>query len=205
MEEISFNAERHEYRLKNGQIVPSVTQILQWAGLVNFNAVNPNVLERASLFGKAVHATCHLYDINDLDIGSLDPALKPYLDGWIKFEKDTGFVSESSEQIVYSKIYRYAGTYDNIGRIDSIKTLVDIKSGTTIPKTIALQTAGYMEAHNEGKIREGKIKRRLCVQLLGNGTWRPHEYKERTDFRVFTSCLNIVNWKKINNIKGKAA
>ena len=202
---IICDSESHVYTdTDTGRTIPGVTDIITEAGLSDFSRANPDVLRRAQDFGKAVHAACHLNDINDLDMGSLDPVLKPYLDAWIKWEKDTGFILESSEQIVYSKRYRYAGTYDRIGRIDGIKTLIDIKSGTTLPKTIALQTAAYMEAYNEGKIREGKIKRRLVVQLLENSPAKIQKQNERTDFRVFASCLDIVNWKKINNIKGKA-
>ncbi len=198
---IICDPETHIYTdTDTGRVIPGVTNSIEEAGLSDFSKANPDVLKRAQEFGKAVHTACHLHDINDLDMGSLDPALKPYLHAWLKWEKDTGFILESSEQIVYSKIYRYAGTYDRIGRIDGIKTLIDIKSGTTLPKTIALQTAAYMEAHNEGKIREGKIKRRLVVQLLEKGTYRMQEYKEKSDFSVFLACLNIVNWKKINNL-----
>ena len=198
---IICDPETHIYTdTDTGRTIPGVNSIIEGAGLSDFSRANPDVLRRAQDFGKAVHTASHLHDINDLDMGSLDPALKPYLDAWIKWKKDTGFVMESSEQIVYSKIYRYAGTYDRIGRIDGIKTLIDIKTGTTLPKTIALQTAAYMEAYNEGKIREGKIKHRLVVHLLENSPAKIQKQNERTDFRVFTSCLNIVNWKKINNL-----
>lgn len=199
---IEFNPETHTYTL-DGRIIPGVTSIIENAGLSDFSKINPDVLERAQKFGNAVHTTCYLYDINDLDKGSLDPALKPYLDAWIKFKRDTGFMTLDSEQIVYSKKHNYAGTYDKLGIMNgrvAYKTLVDIKSGTTLPKSIALQTSAYMEAHNEGKSRDEKIKWRLVVQLLEDGTYRMQEYKEKSDFSVFLACLNIRNWKKINNL-----
>ena len=192
----------HIYRdTETGLTIPNVTSILEKAGLVDFSMVNPEKLKRAQDFGKAVHLACHLYDKHNLDMGSLDPALKPYLEDWIKWKKDSGFLIDSSEKIVYSKIYNYAGTYDRVGLLDGVRTLIDIKTGTTLPKTIALQIAAYMGAANEGRKMADKIKRRLSIWLLGDGQARPAEYKERTDFRVFTSCLNIMNWKKINNIK----
>lgn len=196
MQKLKFDEKNHVYKLA-GVVIPSVTQVISSAGLSDFSRVDPDVLEKAQNWGKAVHSVCHLYDTDNLD--SFDPLLQPSLDAWIKWKKDTGFVVESSEQIVYSRIYNYAGTYDRVGLLDGVRTLVDIKTGTTLPKTIALQTAGYMGAFNEGKRGAQEIRRRLCVQLL-EGTYKMHEYKERTDFRVFTSCLNILNFKKINNI-----
>ena len=197
---IECNSE-HIYRdTDTGRIIPGVTSIIGEAGLSDFSKVNPDVLKRSQEFGKAVHLSCHLNDINDLDIGSLDLALKPCLNAWQKFKKDTGFQIESSEQIVYSEKYRYAGTYDRVGLLDGVKTLIDIKTGTTLPKTIALQTSAYLEALNEGKKREEKVKRRLVVQLLEDGAYRMQEYKEKSDFSVFLACLNIVNFKKINNL-----
>jgi len=78
--------------------------------------------------------------------------------------------------------------------------LIEIKTSTSIPATTGLQLAGYQNAYEE--MLKVKIKRRLCVQLL-DGTYRMQEYKDRSDFRVFTSCLNVINWKKINNQKEK--
>ena len=198
---ISFDPETHIYRdTETGLIIENSTSILEKARLSDFSKVNPDVLRRAQEFGKAVHLACHLYDANNLNMSSLSPALEPYLEAWILFEKDTGFKVESSEQIVYSKKWNYAGTYDDVGSWDNMKTLIDIKSGSMIPKTTGLQMSSYMEAYNEERKVADKIKRRVAIQLLGNGTYKMKEYKEKSDFRVFTSCLNVVNWCKINNI-----
>ena len=198
---IKLNPETHIYKdTDTGRIIPGVTSIIGDAGLSNFNAVNPDVLERSQKFGGAVHLTTALYDEDDLDMDSLDPALKLCLEAWIKFRKDVGFIVHRTEQIVYSKKYDYAGTYDRIGYMAGVKALIDIKTGTSLPKTIALQTSAYMEGYNEGKKREERIKRRLVIQLLEDGTYKMKEYKERSDFSVFLACLNIRNWKKINNL-----
>jgi len=195
---ISFDPKTHIYRnTETGLVIPNVTSILKKAGLVDFSMVDKDELKRAQDFGKAVHSATHLYDTNNLDMGSLSLALEPYLEDWIKWKRDSGFVIQSSEQIVYSKKWNYAGTYDRVGLLDGVRTLIDIKTGTTLPKTIALQIAAYMGAYNEST-NYPKIKRRLSIWLRGDGQARPTEYKERTDFRVFTSCLNVVNWRKLN-------
>ena len=198
MEKISFNAKRHEYRLKNGQIVPSVTQILQGAGLVSFNAVNPDVLERAKKFGTASHLACELDDREQLDMKSLDENLKPYLISWQKFKKDMGITEFTEiEKQVYSKRFGYAGCLDRLWG----DMLIEIKTSTTIPKTTGLQLAGYQQAYTE--MAKTRIKKRLCVQLL-EGTYKIQLFEDRGDFSTFLSCINLMNWKKINNVKEKA-
>jgi len=187
-----FNPENHEYKLDDVKL-PSVTQILQGAGLSDFSKVNPELLKRAQSFGTAAHLACQLYDENRLDIKSLDIALEPRLEAWILFKRDFG-ISEFKEieKQVYSTRYQYAGCLDRLTMEDA---LIEIKTCTTIPKTTGLQLSGYQGAYEE--MYKVKIKRRICVQLL-DGTYKMEEYKEKSDFRVFTSCLNVINWRKIN-------
>ena len=199
METLRFEKETHTYKVNN-ILIPSVTQIIQSAGLVSFNTVNPDILERAKKFGTACHLACELNDREQLDMKSLDENLKPYLISWQKFKKDMGITEFTEiEKQVYSKRFGYAGCLDRLWG----DMLIEIKTSTTIPKTTGLQLAGYQQAYTE--MAKTRIKKRLCVQLLGSGTYRIEEYKEKSDFRVFTSCLNILNWKKINNVKEKAA
>ena len=193
---LTFDESNHEYRL-DGIKLPSVTQVLQGAGLSDFSKVNPELLERAKKFGTATHITCALFDDNRLDMKSLDPALEPRLEAWILFKRDFGITKFTEiEKQVYSTKYQYAGCLDRLWE----DALIEIKTCTTIPKTTGLQLVGYQGAYEE--MYKVKIKRRICVQLL-DGTYKMEEYKDRTDFRVFTSCLSIVNWQKINNIKEK--
>ena len=188
---LTFDESNHEYRL-DGIKLPSVTQVLQGAGLSDFSKVNPELLERAKKFGTATHITCALFDDNRLDMKSLDPALEPRLEAWILFKRDFGITEfKEIEKQVYSTKYQYAGCLDRLWE----DALIEIKTCTTIPKTTGLQLVGYQEAYEE--MHKVKIKRRLCVQLL-DGTYKMEEYKSKSDFRVFTSCLNVINWRKIN-------
>lgn len=193
MQKLIFDEENHIYTL-DGVRVPSVTQIL--SELSDFSKVNPILLEKAQLFGTATHRACHLADIGDLDMESLDPALLPYLKSWQKFKKDFGITRFLEiEKQVYSKQQRYAGCLD---RLTYNLALIEIKTSTSIPITTGLQLIGYQTAYREmTKIR---IKRRLCVQLL-EGTYKLQEYKDKTDKTAFLSCVNLYHWKRINNIK----
>jgi len=193
---LTFDAELHEYRLDNIS-VPSVTQIIGGAGLSDFSKVNPDILKRSQAFGTATHLACMLDDKHQLDMKSLDPALFPYLKSWQKFKRDFGITDfKEIEKQVYSIKYQYAGCLDRLWE----DALIEIKTCTMIPKTTGLQLSGYQGAYQE--MYKVKIKRRICVQLL-DGTYKLEEYKEKSDFRVFTSCLNVINWRLNNNIKEK--
>jgi len=192
---IKFNDERHEYS-QNGIIIPSVTQVLTAAGLYDmFGKVNRDVLEAAQVKGKYGHLATEFYDNKTLDITTVHEIIIPYLDGWIKFRKDTGFKPRVIEERVYSKKHNYAGTVDRIGPLDA-ETVVDIKLGELTPAA-ALQTAAYLEAYNSDKPPKDKAKDRLIVQLRNDGTYRlpKKSFYSKEDFTVFLACLNIKNWR----------
>ena len=188
-----FDEEKHEYTL-DGIVLPSVTQIIQEAGLSDYSFVNETVLKAAANFGTAAHLACELEDYKDLDYDSLNPELRPYLNGWNKFKKDTGFICEEIEKRVYSKKYLYAGTLDRVGPLFKRKALVDIKTGTSLPKWIRLQTAGYKIIYNEGLKIKDQIKDRYVVQLLPDD-YKLEQHIDKSDTDVFLAALTIRNWK----------
>lgn len=182
--ELTFDEASHTYRF-GGRLVPSVTQIL--AMLNDFSSVHPMTLELARTFGTHVHSAVEMYIKGELDEESLDPALRPYLDGWIAFQADTGFEVIESECRLISTSPLYAGTADVVGRMKSRLAVIDVKSGM-VPKTVGPQTAAYAHAHPL------KPKDRYCLALSPDG-YKLHPCKDAADFAVFSSCLNIFNWR----------
>ena len=176
---------------------PRVTQILKEAGLVNLDHINQDILNRASAFGTAVHEACRLYDLDDLNENTLDPALRPYLNAWIKFKKDSLLENIQIEQSVISKRYQYRGTPDRISLFKGKITVIDIKTGQIYPSA-AIQTAAYLEAYNSGKSRIEKAKERLVIQLCKDGLYRlaPDKFFSKSDFSVFLATLTIRNWRQ---------
>ncbi len=179
---LEFDPTNHIYWM-DGQIIPSCTQILSGVGLINFNYISPDVLQRAADFGKAVHLACALDDMGDLDEQSLDPNLKPYLEAWRTFRGKT--VWYNIEEPMCSEVYRFAGTPDRIGEM----VIVDIKTGTTVPAWTGLQLAGYAILDNISTAR------RMAVQLKPDGKFTVHEFKERQDRGVFLSALSVYQWR----------
>lgn len=193
---IVFDEAKHLYT-DNGLDVPSVTKVLQDAGMIDFSNVPAHILEASSKFGTAVHKACELFDNDDLDESSLDVHIKPYLDAWFKFKKDTCFMVEAVEEIIYSKKFRFAGKLDRRGILEK-RAVVDLKTGSTLLPSTAIQTGAYEGGYNEDKKRDEQIKRRFSVLLKPDGNYKIQEYKNKTDFSVFLSALTIYNWKRGN-------
>jgi len=192
---ISLNSDIHQYQV-DGKPVPSVTQILQDCGITDFSKVNKRVIDFAQKRGKAIHKACHLHDVGDLDVFTLDLRITPYLDAYIKFKHDTGFLVKDSELRVASRKFHYAGTLDKLGILEGKITIIDLKSGPIMPG-VAIQTAGYELAYNEGKGPREKIRRREVVQLKDDGTWAygPDDLFGLTDRSIFLAALSIFSFK----------
>lgn len=187
---LKFYEGDHIYEL-DGVMVPSVTQILDpYSGL---EFADPEALAIAQEFGTHVHDACHLWNIGELDYEALcededNKALLSYLEGWIMFCEKTGFRASESELMVYHDKLKYAGKSDNLGRFSERgdDTLVDIKTGSSIPKTVGPQTAAYTEAL-------GKRLKRLCVLLKPNN-YSVKQLTDPNDFSIFKAALTLHRW-----------
>lgn len=189
----------HSYVL-NGIKLPSVTEVLKAQGLIDYSRVDDEVLKTSSSFGSNTHSAIKLYLRGNLDESSLDPAIRPYLDGVIKFCKDYEFLPIKIEQPVYSKLWRIAGTPDVIGLSKLGITLPDWKSSTSIIPATAIQLAGYELIENEWRVPKMKIKHRVSVLLTGDGNYMPTFYKDKSDATQFQSAVNNYLWRVKHNL-----
>lgn len=188
---LTYNDTNHEYKL-NGLIIPSVTQVLKGAGLVNLDFVNEDLLAEKADLGKKVHLTTELFDNGTLDIDFLHPTLKAYLDSWIKFKADFNFTPTDIELQLFHKLYRFAGRVDRVGLANGVLTLVDIKSGIHT-KTHAIQTAAYTLLYNQDKKKGEQIKKRFTVYVKPEG-YKVEENKGANDQNIFLAALTIHNY-----------
>jgi hypothetical protein len=189
--QLQFNEDLHQYTL-DGKIIPSVTKIL--SPLNDFSGIPMDVLERKRMLGTALHKCIDLYLLDDLDTSTIHEDVAPYFNGFLKFMTETGFQVEQSESRVFSKSLRYAGTFDLIGKLNDSRVLIDTKSVAVLGKSVGPQLAAYEHAHHELN-PDLKIKKRFALQLKPDGSYKLPEYKNRQDFEIFKSCLNIYNWK----------
>jgi len=196
-EGLQFDPLTHTYTM-DGEVLPSVTEIIR--PLQDYAAIPERVLEYARQKGEAIHLAVQLHHEGDLDIGSLDPAIVPRFDAWLKFVEDKAPRICGFERPLYSRIYRYAGTPDLWCLMDGVLWLLDIKPNS-LCKWYPIQLAAYQQLLREtGLSKEGQAKR-ATLQLKDDGTYKLTPYdraQDAADMGVFLSLLSILNWRKRN-------
>jgi hypothetical protein len=194
--EFDFDQKSHIYHL-NGKIIPSVTRILADTGIYDYKGVPPEVMEAARLFGQACHRLTELYDLETLDMVTVNTPLIPYLTAWQKFRADFKVVIYPSwiEKPICSYKYQFGTIPDRICSIGNKVTLVEVKSTATIQPAVGIQLAGQEIAVEENY---GKVRQRIAVQLKSDGTYSIKEFKNPSDKSIFISALNLWRWREEN-------
>lgn len=191
---IHFDPESHTY-WHNGAKVPGVTSIIK--ELKDFSMVPPAMLAAAAARGTYVHTACEFYDQDDLDIESLDPDFRGYVEGWIRFRKETGFTPRLIEHRLFHPLHIYAGTMDREGDFEDEPAILDIKTSSgTLTAEVGIQLAAYQEAYIAQHPGNPRPTRRIAVQLREDGTYRLYQYRDQSDFAVFLSLLTVQRWKE---------
>ena len=161
-----------------------VSSLLKEAGLLPAYFNGGNSLE----FGTHVHKACELYDKGTLNFLTLDHALKPYVDQYIRFAHQMKTMTHI-EQLFFSKRYGYAGRSDRI--IEN--NIYDIKTGKPA-KWHGVQLAFYKLL-----ARENGIKIYNCYGLyLSDMDYKLKAYNKPEYMTVALSILNIKNFKEKN-------
>lgn len=186
---LTFDAATHTYRL-DGQVVPSVTQILGEAGLIDDRWYT----EESQLRGRTVHVITALDDRGELDEAKVDAEYRGYLDAWRRFKAETKCEILSVEERVCNFVYRYAGTIDRRIRLPGLIELGDLKTGQ--PEWWhRFQSAGYWMCHD---INAGG---RCSIYLRSDGTWKSQIHARHAyDTDVFRAALTLANAKRNEGI-----
>jgi hypothetical protein len=195
---LTFEEATHTYRL-NGDIIPSITQSLTSVGL------NPGVEYISEYYrerGRKVHLLTQLYEENDLDPASVDPAFEGYLESWIACLKETGWKSCVIEGIACNEEYRYGCTVDRIGDWNEHRNcILDIKTGEPM-KSVGAQLSGCEWAvapwPHEPFVR-------IAVKLDKDGVFNMdkqwHLCEDPYDKHVAMMAVSLANWKISRGVK----
>ena len=183
--QLTFDDATHTYRI-DGVVVPSVTQILSEAGLIDDRWYT----EESQLRGRTVHIITALDDRAELDESQVTDEYKGYLAAWRRFKTDTQCAILSIEHRICHVSYRYAGTVDRTFRWDGIVSIADIKTGGR-DAWHPVQLAGYTACAPESVIQSYVIYLREAGDYQIGG---PYGLMHSRD--VFFGALVIANWKR---------
>lgn len=192
----TFDEPAHRYYL-DGIRLPSVTEVLERTGIVDYSRIPPATREMALARGSAVHEAIALDLDGDLDEASVEPIMG-YVEAARAARHDLGIgTPDAFEKRGYHAQHRYAGTLDLIFG----DTLLDWKTNTA-EWWVQLQTAAYAAMQPE----PGRLTR-LAVELHDDGSYRlitfkPSDY--RRDFNDFLCCLRVVQMVDEHDKKRKA-
>ena len=185
MPNLELDEATHLYTLGDRKLI-SVTQGIS---ILDTRWRDPWYLER----GRLIHLACEYYDRDELDEDKLDPQIGPYLEAYVKFKSDTGFLVRLIEHKLYHPQYLFAGRIDRTGILNSVEDLIDIKSGTKVD-TDELQGAGYWELCRVNNI---PVKKVFDLYLRENGTYSLVEIKNpKLLLPVFLAALTLTRWRE---------
>lgn len=195
--EIVFDEAKHEYTV-DGVKVPSVTEIISPITASGYSKVNPEILAHAAARGTVVHEWCEMYDYGCAD-DAIPSELFGYCKAYANFCRDYRPEWISSEEMVFSQPMfggekqgdGYAGRLDRFGIIDSVKSVVDIKTiGNPTTKThisVCCQTIAYAVAIDP---KEAEAMNRYALYLRSDGAYRLLDCKDYEAKNSF-NALNL--------------
>ena len=120
---------------------------------------------------------------------------------------DEHFLMCKAEMLVYSRKYKYAGTLDTVGYVDTWLSVVEWKTSTAIYPEYSLQAAAYKAAVLEMKLQPlenikvpDKIQERWIVRLgKDDGAFEavklPRGRAETNDFKAFLGAKAL--WERL--------
>lgn len=195
---LTFDATLHEYRV-NGLVVPSVTQVLERVGIIDYSYIPGQTRGMALARGSAVHAWTAYDDLNGgavelLESQGDDKSMEVacYVRTWRKFRREMEFTPSLVEHRGYHSVFGYSGTLDRSGWFGSngsgAVSLGDLKTNHA-PWWTRLQTAAYAAF-----FPEPARLRRFNVELHPNEDYRYTEYQCEQffgDFDDFLAALRV--------------
>lgn len=133
--------------------------------------------------------------------------MKNAIDGFFEWAKKNKLAVIRSEQKVYSRKWRYAGTLDLEGMVNGKRTIIDLKTGNALYPESFLQASSYLKAREEetGKKFPGGV---IILRLSKEDKERQiSAFEVRKDenveqhFKCFLNCLQIYRWQMMERKK----
>lgn len=201
----TFEEDGHLYRDERGKRVLSVTQVFQMIGLVNYDGIQQEVLERKSRLGVAVHKAVEFLTENALDWDTVDDQAMPYVVAAEAWMKQMQFVSIERETQGLHALngMQYGYQYDHRGRMTfrgrMREVILDLKTCVKESPTWGLQTAAYALA--APRLPAGQRYLRAVLQMKPDGGMKTFYYEDAQDENAFQYMLYCAIWKQNHNFE----
>lgn len=195
---VTFDDREHQYYI-NESPVPSVTQILKKAGWIDGRFFAPKAAHR----GTVAHEAIVLADQDIVRPDGYDEAIAGYVMAFLRFRREKQWVTEGSEEIVFSTDGRWAGTQDLRGYMGEKPVVIDIKTGKPA-EWHGVQLAAYRTAEYRMQ-RDGSIVeqddtyavRNLYVQKNGR-----YKLSDRFNALRYDSPVWLTRWHSALKVAG---
>jgi len=195
---LSFDENGHIYRY-GGKEIPSVSRILVGEGFINTGWFT----DEGRLRGSAVHMHIQHHCMK-AGCMAVPKAFHGYMDAWKSFEEQCDWKMLYAEMPLSTyEEPMFAGTPDQIGMMNNVPAVIDIKTGK-ISKSTGLQLAAYEMLINTNSMKKVLADefwvrlKRFTVQLNKDGKYKLTEFKDHNDRYIFNSALAIHYWKRNN-------
>lgn len=201
----SFEESGHLYKDDRGKRVLSVTQVFQMLGLVNYDGIKAEVLERKSRIGVAVHKSVEYLADGVLDWDSVAEETMPYVVSAEEWIKQTKFESiERETQGIHTvNGMSFGFQYDHRGRMlyrgRMRDVILDLKTCVKESATWNIQTAAYAIA--APKLPTGQRYLRMVLQLKPDGSMKTFTFEDGQDENTFQYMLYCAIWKQNHNFE----
>ena len=176
---LSFTASTHEYLdTATGEVLPSVTQMLQIAGLVNSDWFTAESAAR----GTAVHQLCADWDHDAIqDLGALKSPHKAYLLAHVDAMRKIKPEILCIEQALMHERWRFAGTPDRVVKIYGRLSVLELKSGQAHSSHLVQTALQAMLVSAKTGVPAESIGR-FGLYLKGTGRFTFEAFTRRRDF-----------------------
>lgn len=183
---LSFNEDSHEYQI-NGEVIPSVSEIIRFISREVYGDVLQSTLDFAADRGARVHKATQMLDVvHDVEC---DEDIVPYVSAYVQFLRDHKPKWEMIERSMYNPELMYGMTIDRYGILDGKKTLVDIKTSSNIQKALH---GAQLNLYRMGLVANGfDVERAVILRLTKEGEYKIIESEQ--DDEVAIACVTLHN------------
>lgn len=154
--------QKHGYEI-NGLWYPRVTSICgiiakpgleKWLANQGSFAAMQRKRKKVTGWGNLVHETIGKILLDKKP--KIEPTIQPSIDAFLDWLNNHQLKVLDVEKQVLSKEHGYIGTLDVLGEIDGQLGVLDLKTSRAIWDEYFIQTAAYVQAHNEGTDTKAK-------------------------------------------------